>query len=326
MIEAPVLFEEIDGGGWITLNRPHALNALNLDMVDAIAERLRAWESSERVAYVVIQGLGRSFCAGGDLRHLYHAHLQGSTKEAFQFFSHEYRLNLMIHNYSKPYLALLHGITMGGGMGLSIHGTYRVVTENTVMAMPETSIGLFPDVGAAWFLNRCPGKSGLFVALTSYRMNHLDALYMGLGTHYVESHRLDDLISQIKGSQGIGLDGLLGSYVLDHKNSYIQEHQDQIDRLFSQQSLGELFCALESSRMVFAQETLAMLQKRSPHSLRQTFDYLKLAETMSIEEVIARDEELASTWDKVDDFWEGIRAAVIDKDQAPRWSGEPIVY
>lgn len=320
-----VLFETSDGGGWVTLNRPQALNSLTVDMVKAIKEMLLKWEGDLEVSYVVIQGEGRSFCAGGDLRKLYDAAKSGQDAGAIEFFKHEYDLNLLIHNYSKPYIALLHGITMGGGMGLSIHGTYRIVTQNTLMAMPETAIGLFPDVGAAWFLNRCPGKSGLYVALTSARFNHADALYMGLATHHVED--LPGLVTDIKLSRGNNIKKILEKWHLPPVGtSEIQTQQSLIDGYFDKNSLEDIFRALAASDSDFAVQTLGVLKQRSPLSLRTTFDYFKQAETMTIEQVMARDFDLASSWIQEEDLHEGIRATLIDKDQKPLWKSKPITH
>lgn len=326
MTEASVLFEKQDGGGWITLNRPHALNALNLEMVQAITEKLIQWEADDDVNYVVIQGNGRGFCAGGDLRAVYEAIQNGNSDAAVEFFKVEYHLNLMIHNYSKPYISLLPGITMGGGMGLSIHGTYRVVSENSVMAMPETAIGLFPDVGAAWFLNRCPGKSGLYVALTSARINYLSALYMGLATHYVPLAGLEGLIEAIRESRGQNLAQVLETHQQRPEGrSVIQEEQSLIDGYFNQNSIEEVFQALASSNSIFAVTNLEALKLRSPLSLRAAFGYLKRAENMSIEDVLEQDLEFARACIQADDLYEGIRATVIDKDLKPVWKSEPIV-
>jgi enoyl-CoA hydratase len=328
LIDNPsVLFEIHEGGGWITLNRPQALNALNKEGVQAITAALLAWESQPTVQYVVIQGSGRAFCAGGDLRMVYEAEKIQHAELATEFFKLEYDLNLKIHNYSKPYISLLDGITMGGGLGLSIHGTYRVATENTLMAMPETSIGFFPDVGAAWYLNRCPGETGLYLGLTSARIGPEDALYLGLATHYVPSAGLESLIQDMQARHGEELSLILQKH--HHTpagESSIKARQSMIDGYFNQPTIEAIFQSLSCSDTSFAKETLAQLKLRSPLSLRTTFEHFKKLENCSIEEVMAADLALAISWEKSSEFIEGIRAAVIDKDQKPRWASKPIAY
>ncbi len=319
-----VLFHVERGGGWITLNRPQALNAINLHMVSLIAEHLRKWEADPEVNYVVIQGMGRAFCAGGDLRGS--EDMRSIPQQ--EFFEAEYGLNLFIHNYSKPYVALLNGITMGGGMGLSIHGTYRIVTENTLMAMPETGIGLFPDVGAAWFLNRCPGKIGLYLGLTSARFGCEDAIYTGLGTHFIPAANLQNVMSEVRAENLAEV--LKAQSQVPAGESFLKQNQGLIDGFFNQETIEDIFRALVASETGFAVETLAALKKRSPLSLRKTFVYLQAARSMSIEEVMQADLDMMINWVKspesAREWQEGIRAAIIDKDQNPQWLSLPIEY
>jgi enoyl-CoA hydratase len=327
MNNSPILFEIKGGGGWITLNRPQSLNALNHETVQAITDSLLAWEANEQVQYVIIQGEGRAFCAGGDLRMIFEAERSQQASLGSEFFKVEYGLNLIIHNYSKPYVAILDGLTMGGGMGMSMHGTYRVLTENSLLAMPETAIGFFPDVGAAWYLNRCPGKMGLYLGLTSTRFGPADALYLGLGTHYVSSGMLAQLKEDIKKDDGKNLREILAKYHGQPEGpSLLKDSQSLIDGYFNQPTLEKIFEALSKSGSAFARETLHVLKSRSPLSLRKTFDHLKSAETMTIEQVMAADLELAKSWEGSLEFIEGIRAAVIDKDQKPHWPSPPISY
>jgi enoyl-CoA hydratase/carnithine racemase len=328
LIEAPtVLLDVKGGGGWITLNRPSSLNAINTDSVKKIAEALKDWEADHEVNYVVIEGSGRAFCAGGDLRMLYEAVQGKRSAMASEFFKAEYTLNLLIHNYSKPYIALQDGITMGGGMGLSIHGTYRVVTENTIMSMPETAIGFFPDVGAAWFLNRCPGKSGLYMGLTSARVGPTDALYLGLGTHYVPSARLISMKEELSHSNGEQMTDILKKYhQTPEGDSPIKANQSLIDGYFNQPSIEDVFKALSKSQSPFSVETLSVLKQRSPLSLRTTFTHFKKAENMGIQKVMDEDYKLALKWEASNEFLEGIRAAVVDKDQKPKWGSLPIEH
>ena len=192
-----VLFEAQHGVGTITLNRPKALNALTLDMIHRISPQLAAWQEDSTVKAVVIRGAGeRAFCAGGDVRAVWEAGRQGDRMTE-DFFREEYRLNRLIHTFAKPYVALIDGITMGGGVGLSVHGSHRIAGDRTMLAMPEVGIGLFPDVGGSYFLPRLPGRLGLFLALTGWRLHAADAIHCGVATDYVPSDRVDDLMAAL---------------------------------------------------------------------------------------------------------------------------------
>jgi len=183
-----VLFDEVGVLGIITLNRPHALNALTLEMTICIHQQLNEWALNKNIKAVIIKSVeGRAFCAGGDIRQIYEQHKLSASLPKKDFFWHEYKLNHCIYHYPKPYIALMNGITMGGGAGISVHGSHRVVTENFVFAMPETGIGFFPDIGATFFLSRCPDETGIFLGLTGTRINAGDVLTLKLATHYVES-------------------------------------------------------------------------------------------------------------------------------------------
>lgn len=320
-----LLTELKDQGGWIELNRPAALNALNIEMIEELTSTLNAWRKDPQVSYVTIKGHGRAFCAGGDLRMIFEANHMQQIEKAKYFFQQEYALNLLIHMYPKPYIAILDGITMGGGMGISIHGKYRVATENTVMAMPETAIGFFPDVGARWFLHRCPGKSGLYLGLTATQIGPADALYCGLATHFVSSAKLPMLLQDIHVSQGVNLDSILNQYhTFPSESGYLEKNQDLIEKYFNQVSIEDVFKTLAADKNEFAQQTLEALKRKSPLSLRVTFNHLTTRQGLPIEEIMHQDLKLAETFLGSVEFQEGIRAAVIDKDQNPNWPSTPI--
>jgi enoyl-CoA hydratase len=308
--------------GWLTLNRPDVLNALSLEMTDAIATHLQKWQEDPTVRMVVIQGNGRAFCAGGDLRQVYQTLQKQDKKLALRFFNHEYNLNRIIHNYPKPYIAILNGITMGGGMGLSIHGSHRIVTDNVLLAMPETGIGFFPDVGASHFLSKCPGEIGLYLGLTGAIIGPADALYSKLATHYLSHENLSyflDYIAELDSSKAI--DTFLNQLPEENipQTGFLAEQRDIIEACFNQPTLLEILKALENHPSNFAQKTLTCLKTRSPLSLKLTFTLLKEAQNLDFHNAINEEFKLSQEMIKEPDFMEGIRAAVIDKDRNPQW-------
>ncbi|MBL0942275.1 MAG: enoyl-CoA hydratase/isomerase family protein [Alphaproteobacteria bacterium] len=328
MIEMPetsfdlVLANVSNNIGWLTLNRPNVLNALNLEMTDAIFNYLKKWQDDPTVHMVVIQGKGRAFCAGGDLRQVYQAFKKKDQQLVKRFFKHEYNLNRIIYYYPKPYIAILNGITMGGGMGLSIHGTHRIVTNNAVLAMPETSIGFFPDVGASHFLTRCPGSIGLYLGLTGRTIGPTDALYSKLATHYISLENLSYFLDHLADLHTSKLmDTFLNQQYPEAsiQQGFLAEQRDIIDSCFNQSTLLDIFKALENHPSSFAQETLACLRTRSPLSLKLTFNLLKDAQNLDFHNAINEETKLCQKMIKKSDFMEGIRAAVIDKDRAPQW-------
>lgn len=310
--------------GWLTLNRPDVLNALNLEMTDAIVDHLEKWQEDPTVHRVVIQGNGRAFCAGGDLRQVYQAFQKKDQQLMERFFKHEYNLNRIIHYYPKPYIAILNGITMGGGMGLSIHGSYRIVTDNSLLAMPETGIGFFPDVGASHFLTRCPGSIGLYLGLTGTAIGPADALYSKLATHYLSSEYLPYFLEHLA---DLHTSKLMEDFLNLKRpeapipEGFLMAQRDIIDSCFNQPTLLAIFGALEQHSSSFAKETLACLKARSPLSLKLTFNLLKNAQKLNFHNAINEELKLSQKMIKESDFMEGIRAAVIDKDRNPQWQG-----
>ncbi|MFI5021166.1 MAG: enoyl-CoA hydratase/isomerase family protein [Alphaproteobacteria bacterium] len=308
----------------ITLNRPKALNALTLEMMTALDPRLDAWEADPSVAAVVIRGAGeRAFCAGGDIRALYDSRAEGNRAYRAEFYREEYTQNRRIFRLSKPYVALVDGIAMGGGVGLSVHGSHRVATERTLFAMPETGIGLFPDVGASYFLPRLPGALGMYLGLTGARLKTADCLYTGIATHYVPSAELPALVEALAAADlrrgKAAVDALLASFAQDPGTAALAEHRAAIDRCFGAESVEAIIAALEGEATPWAKETLAVLAAKSPTSLKLTFRALEEGTALDFEEAMIMEYRLCQYCMDGHDFFEGVRAVIIDKRAAPKW-------
>jgi len=311
--ENDVLFSRKGAAGIITLNRPQALNALTLDMVRQIDPQLRAWAGDDAVRLVLIEGAGeKSFCAGGDIRALHDWGKAGDPR-AVAFYREEYRLNTLIKNYPKPYVALMDGINMGGGVGLSVHGSLRVATERLVFAMPETGIGLFPDVGGTYFLPRCPGEIGPYLALTGERLKAADALYAGIADLYVPSAELAELKDRL----------LAGEAATDMRRSpgeaSLASLRAEIDRHFSRGSVAGILLSLKQDGSAWALKTAASIEAKSPLSSLVAFRQMREGKHLSFEQAMRMEFRLASRFMQGHDFFEGVRAVVIDKDQKPNW-------
>jgi enoyl-CoA hydratase len=305
----------------VTLDRPQALNALTLEMSKQLDARLVEWGRDPEINAVLIRGAGgRAFCAGGDIRALYDA---GRRKDPYasDFYRAEYRLNHRIKTYGKPYVALIDGIVMGGGVGLSIHGSHRVVTERCRFAMPETGIGFFPDVGGTWFLPRCPGALGLYLGLTGARIGAADMLYCGLATHHVRSEGLDGWADIGAGA----IDSWLEKSAADAGPAPLARDRETIDRCFAADSVEGILADLDADGTAWAQETAAMLRRKSPTSLKVTMRQLQVGRQLTgFAEAMRMEYRLARHFMAAPDFYEGVRAAVIDKDNAPRWQPESL--
>jgi enoyl-CoA hydratase len=309
----------------VTLDRPQALNALTLEMAATLDERLAAWAGDSTVAAVVIRSAGgRAFCAGGDIRALHDA---SKRRDPYvrDFYRTEYRLNHRIKSYRKPYIALIDGIVMGGGVGLSVHGSHRVVSERCHFAMPETGIGFFPDVGGSWFLPRCPGQLGTYLGLTGARIGAADALYCGVATGYVASdelgHVTDELARAVgKNDHGDVVTTLLDRMAGDLGAAPLARQREAIDRCFAGVTVEEILSCLAAEKTAWADETIAALQRKSPTSLKVTLRQLRIGARLNDFAGAMRMEfRMALHMVAAEDFYEGVRAAVIDKDQAPRW-------
>lgn len=323
-----ILFEEISGHdgslGLITLHRPSVLNALNHTMFIALDQQLAYWETAAHIKAVVIRASeGRAFCAGGDIRHAYQL---GMAKDPnlLTFFTDEYNLNQRIHYFPKPYIALLNGITMGGGAGVSMHGSHRVATEKLIFAMPETSIGFFPDVGASYFLSRLPGKIGLFLGLTGERINYADCLAVGLATHVVSPDSLIDLVqslaeTSLKQNSDAVVSDVINHFSVPVEKSDLITHKNEIDFCFSKKSVEEIIDALEHYPDAWCEQMANVLNLKSPTSLKVALSQLQQGAKLSFEACMAMEKRLVKHFLQNRDFFEGVRAAIIDKDQMPVW-------
>jgi enoyl-CoA hydratase len=317
--EEPEVLIRMDGAaGRITLNRPQALNALNTGMCLAIAEALLAWQGDDRVSHVVIDGAGeRAFCAGGDIR-MVAASGAADGVEARRFFHAEYRMNELLHRYAKPVVAVMDGITMGGGVGISAPASHRIATERTMWAMPETGIGLFPDVGGGWHLPRLPGRTGLWLAETGQRLGGADCLALGIASRFVESSGLAAVEAALVDGQAP--DAVLAEHGSSPEPTPLLDHRAQIDRLFGGPSVEAIFAALDADGSDLAAAQLATLKTKSPQTLKVTFRQLQLGAAMaSFVDEMVMEYRLASRVTRRHDFIEGVRAVIIDKDNAPRW-------
>lgn len=298
----------------ITLNRPDALNALNYDMVLEITKILKQVEADDTIQSIVFSGAGdRAFCAGGDVKSVYYAGLD-DPKIAWKYFYDEYQMNKIIHAYSKPILSLCHGFVMGGGYGVAGNGSHIIADDSVKFSMPETAIGFFPDVGIGWKLARA-GALGMYIALTADIFDADMMMASGMATHKV---------SDVKSlpHDGTTLLNDIAKHSIPAKNV---QNLDKINAVFALDSLEDIFAALENDSSDFAQRNLEILQCRSPISMHVTFKHLKMAADESFNQSIERDYHLACAFFSQPDIYEGIRAAVIDKDKRPKWSSSSIL-
>ncbi|MEM6617098.1 MAG: enoyl-CoA hydratase/isomerase family protein [Pseudomonadota bacterium] len=313
-----MLFEVRGQAGVITLNRPKALNALTHEMAIAIAEQLRAWAGAQDVKHVIIKAVeGRAFCAGGDIRALYDWGREDQPR-ALQFYRDEYTLNALIKRYPKPFTALIDGFVMGGGVGISLHGRYRIATENILFAMPETGIGLFPDVGGTYFLPRMPGEIGLYLGLTGHRLKRDDALFTGVATHTVAHDQLAVMFEQLCAAPDP--EDVLSLLTRKPEKPALAAAKEEIDSHFESQSLDGVMQSLSSSSSDFAEKTRETLATKSPTSLAVTFQQLRRGRDLNFEDCMELEFSIVSEVLKQRDFFEGIRAIIIDKDNAPNWT------
>jgi enoyl-CoA hydratase len=322
-----LLFERRGALAVATLNRPKALNALTLDMCLVLNRQLRDWAGDPAVQAVLVRGAGdRAFCAGGDIRAIYDAGMGNRAAIAAPFFQAEYRLDRRVHRFPKPYVALLDGITMGGGVGISVLGAYRVASERFLFAMPETGIGLFPDIGATWFLNRCPGQIGRYLGLTGARIGAADALYCGLVTHHVPSARhaalIDALAASFRATASRGGDAAvapcLAAFATSAGEPPLAALREGIDRCFAFDTVEEIVAALEREAQPWAKEALERIAKCSPSSLKVTLRQLRQGAS-DVEASLRLEYRIGQHVMDRPDFFEGVRALIVDKDQTPRW-------
>jgi enoyl-CoA hydratase len=319
-----VLFHQQHHIGIITLNRPQALNALSYSMVMKLLHQLQAWEVNETIHAVIIRsGGGKAFCAGGDVRSLYEMG-KNSPENALQFFSNEYRLNTLIHQYKKPYIALMDGITMGGGVGVSLHGSHPVASHTFVFAMPETSIGFFPDIGASFLLARCEGNMGVYLGLTGERLSAHQAYALGLVRYVIPASHFDNVIEAL-----IGLDlsteaeqkvtHCLSALTDPVDTAVLELLQSNVTACFNEQQMQSIIQNLEKRHDDWCLNVLNTLKHKSPLSLCVTLEQLIRAKQMNFKECIQMDTILVQHFIRGHDFYEGVRALLIDKDKSPQW-------
>lgn len=323
-----VLFSEHEGQGGnlglITLNRPQALNALNHDMILAMSQQLRIWQQASHIKAVIIQSSGgRAFCAGGDLRQTYDR-IKNRDPKMIEFFRDEYQLNRLIFHFKKPYIALLNGITMGGGAGISVHGSHRIATDRLLFAMPETGIGFFPDVGGTYFLSHLHPTIGCYLGLSGARINADDCVAIGIATQKIDEASLpacvDALAQTDFGDQPIvAVTNIVNQFKMEPQSSALVSHEKAIKSCFGPSTMIAVYHALQRSDNPLCQEALAHLKKKSPLSLMITFKALQDAAEMTFDDCMQQEYRLVSRFLLGHDFIEGIRAVIIDKDQNPQW-------
>ncbi|WP_337266014.1 enoyl-CoA hydratase/isomerase family protein [Oryzifoliimicrobium ureilyticus] len=319
-----VIVERRGTAGLIRLNRPKALNSLTLPMIEAIDTALEAFANDPAIASVTISGEGeRGLCAGGDIRALYQSGRNGSGL-AEEFWRREFLLNHRIAFFPKPYVAFMDGITMGGGVGLSAHGRYRIVTERTRLAMPETGIGYFPDVGATWLLARAPGELGIWIGLTGLELNAADAIQAGLSDFEMSSFQYDELIDTLaelpKAASGRDVEAVIKNFARETSHSDLRSNIDLINRTMRFGKIEEIIGALAAEEGDFASRTHEAIAKRSPTSVKLTLELLRRGkQSRTLMECLEREFSACLAILGIQDFYEGIRAAVIDKDRMPKW-------
>lgn len=318
---AEVLCERQGEAGLITLNRPKALNALTLAMVREMCRALDSWAQDPAVTRIVVQGAGeKAFCAGGDIRQLTEDLKAGRREEALAFWREEYQLNIRIKRYPKPYISLIDGICMGGGVGVSLHGTHRVAGDRYLFAMPEVGIGFFPDVGATYALPRLPGQTGMYLALTGERVKRADALMLGLATHAVPSGNIEGLRDALIG--GDPVDVALSRVAADPGPAPLEAEREIIDSCFSGGSVAEILDRVDRAAengSDFATKAAAVMRTKSPTSLNLAFEQVRRGASLEFEDAMRTEFRIVSRIGDGHDFHEGVRAVLIDKDNQPRW-------
>jgi len=329
MSDAEILFEVKDGLGLITLNRPKALNALTHGMILELEKVIPGWEKDPAIKAVVLRGAGdRAFCAGGDVTNLYRES-RGNPSGTLRrdFFRDEYIVNRRIYRYAKPWISLIDGIDMGGGVGLSVHGSHSVASEKFLFAMPETTIGLFPDVGGGYFLTRLQGALGAFLALTSHRLKIADGVWAGIVDAHVPSARMDELQAALGAADLSGpdanrkVDAVIARFARDAGMPTLPAMMPDIDRCFSAESVAEIVAKLRKQGGDWAEKQLAALLKLSPLAMAITLEQLKRCANRSFEDSMTIEYRMSQAAMRPDhDFFEGVRALLIDKDQKPKWN------
>ncbi|MGJ5009765.1 enoyl-CoA hydratase/isomerase family protein [Bradyrhizobium oligotrophicum] len=325
VLEGDLIVRREGSAGIIRLNRPKAINAMTLEMSMGIDAALDQFEVDPAVAVVVLEGAGeRGLCAGGDIRGLYESSkVNGDLGKVF--WRQEYIMNARIAAFPKPYVAYMDGLVMGGGVGLSAHGRHRIVTEKTKLAMPEVGLGFFPDVGGTWLLSRAPGELGAYFGLTGQTMNGPDAIHARFADAVVLTSSwpaLREVLTKVRpGTLSIEIDRLIAGFATDETAGPVAAQQAKIDAWFAQDSMHDIFAALDADGSELALATQKTLKEKSPRGMVVTLKLLRLARgAASLEECLVREYRAALEVFRSDDFREGVRAAIIDKDRNPKWS------
>ncbi len=323
MTQQPEVVVERRGcAGFLILNRPQALNALTLAMVRDISAALDVFERDSKIDRVVLCGAGdRAFCAGGDIRWLYERGRARDFDAQSQFFREEYHLNARIHRYAKPYVSLIDGIVMGGGVGVSLHGKHRVATEKATFAMPEVGIGFFPDVGATYALPRLPHRAGFAFAVTGMRAKGPDMAALGLATAFVASARLPDLAKALEAPGDTA--EIIARFASPPPPSPLAAQAALLERAFSQPDIPGVEAALRAEGCEFARQLLDMMASKSPTSLKIALRQMQLGASLSFEQAMQVEFRIVTRICHARDFYEGVRAAIVDKDNRPQWDPAP---
>jgi enoyl-CoA hydratase len=319
-----ILFERRGAAGIVTLNRPKALNAVTHGMVRALRAKLDRWANDRAITRVVIMAAGdRAFSAGGDIRALYDFGKAGRIDDALQFWRDEYPLNLAIKSYRKPYIALIDGIAMGGGVGVSVHGSHRVAGDRFSFAMPEVGIGFFPDVGATWFLPRLAGELGTYCALTGDRLGPADAVVSGIATHRIASTQFDAVLDGLTGT--VSVDAVLAAFAQPVEQGPVGQRNDVINRLFAGDQVDNILDAIDregqsaSPDAEWARKTATTIRTKSPLSLKIALRQVRRGGSWDFETCMRTEFRIVSRIIQGHDFYEGVRAVIVDKDNQPRW-------
>lgn len=310
-----ILFEKRGCVGLVTLNRTKALNALTVDMINKLSHQLKQWEMDDTIKAVILTSASeRAFSAGADIRFVY----DNRANPPYDFFRVEYLMNCAIFRYPKPYISLVDGIVMGGGVGLSFHGRYIAAGSKTLFAMPETGIGFFPDAGGAYFLPRVPRNVGLYCGMTGARLGQGDCLKFGLVMHAVEPDNFDAIVKEI--SEGDEPEAVLAKYAGAAQGQGLEEEKlCVIEDAFAGGSVSEIIARLKANPHSFAKETLELMLSRSPMSVHIAFEQMRRGATLSFEDCMAMEYRVLERILKDNDYYEGVRATLVDKDGAPKW-------
>lgn len=321
-----IIFTQEKQIGLVTLNRPEALNALTLDMITAFYKQLQDWEHDDSIKAIVVCAAqnSKAFCAGGDVRWLYEMGLQKNPLQ-LDFFVNEYKLNQYIDEYSKPYICLMDGITMGGGVGISLHGSYSIASENFSFAMPETGIGFFPDIGASFLLANCNDNFGVYLGLTGNRLNARDSLDLGLINFIIASKDFSHLLSlllevDLSFDTDSRIRHCLSRFSVPEIDSTIEPIRDNVNTCFSARSIEEIIKKLSLVNDDWHIKTKNNLLAKSPLSLKITLQQILFAKDRKLEDCLITDLHLVRHFMQDKDFYEGVRALLIDKDKNPKWS------